>query len=290
LGVPRRLNRRWGEVRLPKFGRVRFCWSRSVGGTVRNATVRREGESWFISFCVEDGQADAPPNGLPAVGIDRGVVLPLATSDGECLDFLSIRPAEAVRLRRLQKRLGRQKKGSRRRGQTVRSIGRLQKRIRARRADFAHKTAHRLTNTHGVVVLEDLRVQAMTASARGTLQQPGSHVRQKAGLNRSILDKAWGQLRTALEWHGRKNGCSVVAVPAAYTSQTCSGCGEMVAGSRESQSRFCCRACNMVERADVNAARNILAAGLADTARGALAVGRAMKREPPERELANAIN
>jgi IS605 OrfB family transposase len=286
IGEPRRVNRRWGEVGLPKMGQVRFRWSRSIGGAIRNATVLREAGHWYVAFCVDDGQDEAVPNGLPPVGIDCGVVVPVATSEGECLDFQSIRSGEAIRLRRLQQRLARQKKGSRRRRQTVRSIGRLQQRVRARRADFAHQTAHYLTTAHGIVVLEDLRVQAMTASARGTLEQPGSHVRQKAGLNRSILDKAWGQLRTALEWHGRKNGCSVIAVPAAYTSQTCSVCGQMVAGSRESQAWFCCRACGVVEHADVNAARNIMAAGLAVTVRGALAVGRAVKREPPGREVA----
>jgi IS605 OrfB family transposase len=288
IGEPRRLNRRWGAVRLPKFGQVRFRWSRSIGGKIRSATILRDGRHWFAAFCVEDGQGAAAPNGLPPVGIDRGVVVPVATSEGECHDFQSIRPGEATRMRRLQQRLGRQDERSYRRRQTVRNIGRLQQRVRTRRTDFAHQTAHRLTTQYGLVVVEDLRVQAMTASARRTLEQPGTRVRQKAGLNRAILDKAWGQLRSVLEWHGRKHGCSVVAVPAAFTSQTCSACGHRDAESRESQARFRCRTCGAVEHADVNAARNILAAGLAVAARGALAIGRAEKREPPEREVANA--
>jgi IS605 OrfB family transposase len=260
-------------VRLPKLGTVRFRWSQPIGGTIRTATVLQDGGHWYVAFCVDNGQAEPAPNGLPAVGIDRGVVVPVVTSDGQCLDFQAIRPGEATRLRRLQQRLARQQKGSRRRRQTVQAIGRLQHRLRNRRVDFAHQAAHQLTWSHGLVVVEDLRVQAMARSAKGTVEQPGTHVRQKVGLNRSILDRAWGQLRTALEWHGRKHGCQVVAVPAAYTSQTCSACGYQAAASRESQARFCCRACGMVEHADVNAARNILAARLAVTARGALAVG-----------------
>jgi IS605 OrfB family transposase len=281
----RRLNKRTGEVKLPKLGVVRFRWSRPLGGTVRNATVLRDGEHWYVSFCVQDGRAEPTSNGLPPVGIDRGVAVPVATSDGQCFSFETTLPGEAIRLRRLQQRLARQQKGSSRRGQTVLALGRLLHRVRNRRADFAHQTAHRLTTQHSVVVLEDLRVQEMTRSAKGTVEQPGRNVRQKAGLNRVILDKAWGGLRLALEWHGPKNGCSVVAVSAAYTSQTCSVCGHRAAESRESQARFHCEACGMVEHADVNAAKNILAAGLAVTGRRDFAGGRSMKRQPSDLEV-----
>jgi len=275
-------------VRLPKLGRVRFRWTRPLAGVIRNATVLRDGEHWYISFCVEDGRAEPAPNGLPPVGIDRGVVVPVATSDGQCFGFTSIRVGEARRLRRLQQRLARQKKGSTRRRQTVRAISRLMHRARNRRTDFAHQTAHRLTTEHGLVVVEDLRVRDMTRSARGTIDSPGTNVRAKAGLNRAVLDKAWGGVWLALERHGRKNGCSEVAVPAAYTSQTCSACGYRAAESRESQARFCCVTCGFVANADINAAKVILAAGLAVAGRGDLGVARSAKRQPPNQEVEHA--
>jgi IS605 OrfB family transposase len=286
IGEARRLGRHAGEVRLPKLGAVRFRWSRPLGGVVRNATVQRSGRHWYIAFCVEDGVAEAAPNGKPAVGIDCGVVVPVATSDGQYFGGLSMRSGEQRRLAHLQRRLARQKRGSNRRHCTVRTIKHVFERIRSRRLDFAHQTAHVLTICHGLVVIEDLRVRNMTASARGTLEEPGTNVRQKSGLNRAILDKAWGQLRTTLEWHGRKHGCGVVAVPAAYTSQTCSACGHVAAESRESQARFCCCACGVVEHADVNAAKNILAAGLAASGRGGHRVAVPMKRQPLERSVA----
>ncbi len=214
--------------------------------------------------------------------------MPVATSDGQCFDGVGMRPGEQRR------RLARQKKGSNRRRRTVRAIGRVYERVRNRRADFCHQTAHTLTTEHGLGAVEDLRVKHMTASARGTVEQPGRHVRQKAGLNRSILDKAWGRLRTTLEWHGRKNGCSIVAVPAAYTSQTCSRCKHVAAESRESQADFCCVACGYQTNADVNAANTILALGLRASGRGGqvrpLPSGPAgpMKRQPPEREVSRA--
>jgi putative transposase len=288
IGEVRRLGRHAGDVRLPKLGKVRFRWSRPLGGVVRNVTVRQSSGHWYIAFCVEDGATSAAPNGRPAVGVDRGVVVPVATSDGECFHGLGVQSREQRHLAHLQRRLARQKRGSNRRRRTVRNIKRVFECIRNRRLDFCHQTAHVLTTGHGLVVIEDLRVMHMTASARGTVEQPGQRVRQKAGLNRAILDKAWGQFRSLLEWHGRKNGCGVVAVPAAYTSQTCSACRHVAAESRESQAEFRCNACGYGANADVNAACVILAAGLAASGRGGLAVGPPMKRQPPEQDLAYA--
>lgn len=288
IGEPIRLNRRWGELRLPKLGRVRFRWSRALGGTIRNATVLQEGDQWFVSLCVDEGRRETMPNGLPPVGIDRGVVIAVATSDGQCLSFAGVRGGEQQRMKRLQQQLARQQKGSHRRRATRRAIGRVLERVRHRRMDFAQQTAHQLTTDHGLVVIEDLRVQAMTRSARGSVEQPGRNVAQKAGLNRAILDKVWGSLRRALEWQGNKNGCAVMGVAAAYTSQTCSACGYTAAESRESQADFRCVSCGYKDNADVNAAKNILAAGLAVTGRGDLGVARSVKRQPPEQVLAGA--
>jgi putative transposase len=283
IGEPVRLSRRWGSIKLPRLGVVRFRWTRPVGGTIHNVTVRRTGDRWFICFCVDDGRGPAVPNALPPVGIDRGVAIAVATSDGDCWLFKGTRLSEHRRLRRLQQCLARQNKSSRRRQLTVRAIGRLFERGRNRRTDFAHQTAHRLTTTHGLVVMERLQVQSMTRTARGILVQPGRNVAQKAGLNRAILDKAWGKLQPALNWHGKKNGCAIVGVTAAYTSQTCSACGHIAPESRETQAKFRCVICGYHDNADLNAARNILAAGLAVTGRGDLGIARSAKRQPPTR-------
>jgi IS605 OrfB family transposase len=288
IGEPNRLNRRWGNLRLPRLGCVRFRWTRPLGGTIHNATIRKEGQRWCISLCVDDGRSEVEPNRLPPVGVDRGVAIAVATSDGQCWAFKGIHVPEHRRLRRLQQRLARQKKDSHRRQSTVGAIGRLFQRVRNRRRDFAHQTAHLLTTHHGLVVIEKLRVQAMTRSARGTSEQPGRNVAQKAGLNRAILDKVWGKVRLSLEWHGRKNGCAIVGVAAAYTSQTCSACGHTALESRESQADFRCIICGYQDNADVNAAKNILAAGLAVTGRGDLGIARSVKRQPPGREPAHA--
>jgi putative transposase len=285
----RRLNRRWGEVRLPKFGPVRFRWTRPPGGTIRNATVSRDGGRWYVSFCVEDGVTQVEANGRPPVGVDRGVAVAVATSDGDLHDRAFASPGETARLRRLQQRLsrslrthGRNRKSTRR--AAIRAqLGRLNARIRGRRVDFAAQTAVRLVRGHGLVAVEDLRVHNMTASAKGTAEQPGRNVRQKAGLNRAILNKGWGGFLAALEHTARYHGATVVKVNPAYTSQTCNACKHIARESRQSQALFHCVVCGHQAHADVNAAKNILAAGLAVTGRGDLAVGRSTKRQPPER-------
>ncbi|WP_285497979.1 transposase [Actinomadura sp. NBRC 104425] len=130
-------------------------------------------------------------------------------------------------------------------------------------------------------MVEGLKVGDMTAGAKGTIDGPGENVRRKAGLNRVILAEGWGGLLPALEHKARCNGCGIVRVPPAYASQRCWACGVVDAESRESQAVFACTFCGHTGNADVNAAKNILAAGLAVTGRGDLAAGRSVKRQPP---------
>jgi putative transposase len=287
-----RLNRKWARVKLPKLGWVRFRWTRPLGGTIRNATVSRQAGRWYISFCIEDGITEVAPSPRPPVGVDRGVKVAVATSEGELFDQQFITPGEAKRLKRLQQSLSRslrvhgRNRSSNRRDAVRAALGQLNARIRARRTDFNVQTAHRLVSRHGLVAVEDLKTANMTLSAKGTVDAPGRNVRQKAGLNRAILNKGWGGFLLALQSAARYTGTEVVKANPAYTSQTCHACKHVARESRESQAVFRCVACGHQDNADVNAAKNILAAGLAVTGRGDLAVGRFVKRQSPERSAA----
>ena len=108
-----------------------------------------------------------------------------------------------------------------------------------------------------MVAIEDTRTRNMVKSAKGTVDNPGSNVRQKAGLNRAILFQGWYMVRLKLEYKCRWYGRTFVAVPAMNTSRACSQCGSIHAGNRRSQSRFECRDCGYQANADVNAAENI---------------------------------
>jgi putative transposase len=289
----RQVNGRWGEVRLTKLGWIRFRWTRALGGRVRFATVSRDTLGWHLSLCVESELRPAKSNGGPAVGVDRGVAALVATSDGVLVthDFWS--KQERRRRLALEKRLARQRRGSRRRARTVVALGSLRARVARRRRDALHKISRHLATGYGLVAIEALNVRAMTRSARGTRATPGTNVRAKAGLNREILECGWGELRRQLIYKSAWYGATLIEVDARYTSQTCAGCQSVDPTSRESQARFRCRACGRIEHADINAARVILARAIDRTAggpsvaaRGGLAAGRPVKREPPLRATA----
>ncbi|GAA3754709.1 RNA-guided endonuclease InsQ/TnpB family protein [Salinactinospora qingdaonensis] len=276
-----KLNRTWGRAKLPKLGWVAFRISRPLGGTIRSATVSRKGGHWFVSFLVEDGQLTPESHPGAPVGVDRGVAVAATTSGGQFHDREFATTGEKARYLRLQRKLVRQKKTSANRRKTRAAMGRITTRAVDRRADFCAQTANRLTARHSAVVLEDLNTKGMTASAKGVTDAPSERVRQKAGLNRAILDKGWHRLETALRSAARYTGTTITTVNPAFTSQRCHQCRHTAPESRESQAAFRCTRCGHECHADVNAAKNILsAAGHAVPACGDLAVGRSTKQEP----------
>jgi putative transposase len=270
----RRLNRRWGEVLVPKLGWVRFRWSRPVPNARSYRVTRDHTGRWHIAFAAIPPAIPGPGTG-EVVGVDRGVAVSAALSSGELLSVPGPHPAERRRLKRLERRKARQRKDSHRRARTRLAIARLKDRERARRRDWTEKVSTELARRFDLIRIEDLDVRAMTRSARGTVAQPGRNVRQKAGLNRAILANGWGVLLDRLE---DKAPGRVERIYPAYTSQRCSACGHVAPGNRESQA-FRCVACGHQAHADVNAALNI-AAGHAVIARGGEPLGASTNREP----------
>lgn len=266
-GHVRRLNRRWGEVVVPKVGPVRFRWTRAVGEVKSYRVTRDRAGRWHIAFAQPPRPLDRQPTGA-TVGIDRGVANTLATSHGKFLHAPAMTKAERGRHARLQRQLARQQKGSSRRARTQRALARLRAKEADRVKDWVEKTTTAFVLGHDLIALESLAVRNMTRSGRGTAASPGRNVRAKAGLNREILAQRWGLFSRRLKDKAALAGVVVVEVPAAHTSQRCSACGHVSAESRENQAAFRCIACCHIEHADTNAARNILAAGRAVTARG----------------------
>jgi len=273
----RRLSRKTGEVWVPKIGWVRFRWSRAVPGEVKSFRVNRDRAGrWHVAFAVIPPPVAGPGTG-EVVGVDRGVAVSAALSSGELLSVPGLRASEAERLRRLKRKLARAQRGSNRRKQVKAAIGRLTAREADRRKDWAEKTSTDLARRFDLIRVEDLKIADMVRSARGTIAAPGTNVRAKADLNRSVHAAGWGSLVRRLE---DKAAGRVERIDPAYTSQTCNACGHRAADNRESQAVFRCRACGHADHADVNAAKNI-AAGRAVTARGALQpLGGAVNREP----------
>lgn len=240
-----RLNAKWSMVTIPKLGPVKFRNTRPIDGTIKTATVSLDALGWHISLGCEI-EHQAPANSLPIVGIDRGVANTLTLSTGEHLSVPDSLNAIERRHGRAQQILARRKKGSKRRLRQLRRCAKLSaKRARIRR-DWHHKAALGIAEQFGTVVLENLKVVNMTASGVG-----------KRGLNRSILNQGWSAFETILAYKLEERGGTLVKVPAAYTSQTCSECGTIDKRSRESQASFNCLHCGFTAHADVNAAINI---------------------------------
>ncbi len=267
-----RLSRRWARAKLPKLGWVRFRITRPLGGKVKNATVSRDGEHWYISFLVEDGVITPERHANPgsAVGIDRGVAKVVTRSDGLFHHQVFARDREVEHAATLQRRLARTQKGSARRRHVAVKLGEALAKVGRRRADFAAKTAHTLATSFELIVFEALATKNMTAGV-APKPDPGQQgaflpngAASKSGLNRSILDKGWHRIELAARSKARYTGTCVITVNPAYTSQRCNVCKVVDRKSRESQAVFRCTSCGHTEHADVNAAKNILTAGRAE--------------------------
>ncbi|HEV8166233.1 MAG TPA: transposase [Actinomycetota bacterium] len=264
----RRLNRRWGVVLVPKLGWVKLRLSRQVPAAKSYRVTRDRAGRWHLAFAAVPAPIPGPSTG-EVVGIDRGVTVTLALSDGQSYQA----PADQD-VKRLQRRLARAKRGSTRRTKLKARLARLYARNADARRDWAEKVSTEIARRYDLIRLENLDVGSMTRSARGTAERPGRNVGQKARLNGSILRSGWGMFATRLEQKARGR---VERVNPAYTSQRCSRCGTVDRKARESQAAFRCRSCGYRANADHNAARNI-AAGHA--ARGGLALAEPTNREP----------
>lgn len=267
----RKLNRCWGQVKIPKVGWVRFRWSRAVPDAKSYRVTLDPSGRWHVAFAAIPKPIPGPGTG-DVVGIDRGVAVSLALSSGETYHA----PLPSRGVEHLQKRLLRATRGSNRRRIAKGRLARMRARDIDRRKDWAEKASTEIARRFDVIRIEDLRIGNMTRSARGTVDAPGRNVRQKAGLNRAILRSGWGLFARRLE---DKAPGRVQKINPAYTSQMCSACGTTDRKARESQAVFRCRSCGFACNADVNAAKNIAAAGRAVTARGGPQVG-PVNREP----------
>lgn len=253
------------RVYLPKIGWVSFWKSRDTLGSIKNVTVSRRGEHWYVSLQVEMDVPDPLHPAAAAVGIDMGVVTFAALSDGQLIEPLNSFRKHEDKLAKEQRKLSLKTKFSNNWIKQKRKVNRVHQKIANLRHDFLHKESTKVSKSHAIVVVEDLRVSNMSRSAKGTIEEPGRNVAAKSGLNKAILDQGWGLFRTMLEYKQFWRGGAVIAVAPQYTSQKCAECGHVSPLSRPSQAVFSCVACGHTDHADVNAARNILAAGLAES-------------------------
>ena len=255
------------RIYLLGIGHVRVHGHRAVKGRVKTITAKREGSRWYAVLSCDDVPAEPLPETGAAVGIDMGVASFLTTSDGAHVPNPRHLAASADRLAVAQQALARKRRGSNRRHKAVRKVAALHGKVRRSRLDHAHKIALALVRDHDVIGHEALNVANMTRRPAPRPAGDGTYepnrAAAKAGLNRSILDAGWGVFLNILRAKAESAGRVVVEVNPSHTSQRCAQCGHVAAGNRVSQAMFRCLACGNEAHADVNAAINILRAGLA---------------------------
>lgn len=240
-------------------------------GAATSVTVTQDATGrWHVSILCTD-QVDALPATGKAVGVDLGVTDALVLSNGRRLnpedDFNVC--AKQAKVVKYQRRLAKKTRGSINYGRAKTKLAKAHAALSDARRDWLHKITTSLVQDHDVIVIEDLNVAGMTRSAKNTIDAPGRHVAAKAGLNRGILNHAFGQLRQLLEYKADWYGKQVVVIDRHYpSSKTCSTCGQLNSQLRLHDRTWTCTACQTVHDRDLNAATNICAAGLAVKACG----------------------
>jgi putative transposase len=254
------------RLHLMGIGALKLRLHRPIRGTPKAITVRREGRRWWVTIrCV-----DVPAEPLPAtgrqVGIDLGVTVLVATSDGALITNDRHAQRAARRLARAQQDLATKQRGSQHRHRAVEQVAAAHRRVRNRRTDTLHQLSRRLVNDHDLIVHEKLAVSNLVRRPQprpdgaGGFEANGAAA--KSGLNRCIHDAGWGRLLAMIAYKAESAGRSVIAVDPRNTSRTCADCGHVSVENRRG-AVFECQACGHEAHADTNAAINILRAGRA---------------------------
>jgi putative transposase len=229
-----------GFVVLCKIGRVAVRWSRPIAGTPKTVTISQEADGWYV--CIRCADVAIEP--LPLTGRETGIEVGLESfatlADGTMLHNPRCYRRVERRLNTAQRRVSRRKKGSNRRRKAVQLLASAHQKVKRQRQDFQHKTALALVQNYDTIYLEDVQVANMVRNQH---------------LAKSIADAGWAGFRTILECQAVYAGKRVVAVPPASTSQTCSGCGVLVAKG-VSVRWHTCPDCGTSLHRDHNAAKN----------------------------------
>ena len=236
---------------LSKIGRIPLRLHRPLQGTPKTVTISREADGWYaIITCVDVPRQTLPPTGQE-IGIDVGLKVFLVTSHGLVVENPRHHRKSERRIAKADKHVARCQKGSKGRRKALARRAKACQHVKRQRCDFHHKVALQLVRENDTIYLEELQIANM--------------VRNKH-LAKSISDAAWGQFRAILEAKAACAGRQVMAIPAQYTSQDCSSCGERVPKSLSVRTHVC-PSCGLVMDRDENAAINILRAGQARQAR-----------------------
>jgi putative transposase len=239
-----------GRVYVAKVGHIKVEWSRDLPAVPSSVTVIREPDGRYYTSFVVEREATPLPICDREVGIDLGLNSLIVTSGGEVTPNPRLLRKAQRRLQRAQRVLSRKQKGSANRAKAQHRVAVVHRRVRETRLDHAHKTALKLVRDNQAVYAEDLCVSGMA----------------RTRLAKSVADAGWAQLLRCIQEKAARYGRRFARIDRFEpTSQVCSACGVNDGPKPLSVRKWTCSACGAVHDRDVNAARNILAAGRADS-------------------------
>ena len=245
------------EMKLPE-ARCRYFQELLLQNKWTSLQITRRGRKVVVNLTFEVVKEPLPATGA-IVGLNRGVVSTIATSDGKHIQGSL---PDAKRRRRLQRQLSRAEKGSRKRGKKLAIYSNFRYKEALAKRNELHRITSQLIADHDFIVMEDFNIPAMTRSGRGTLENPGTDVALRASLNRSILEQGWGLIQLQLAYKAEWAGKQVAKVSPQFISQDCSSCGHRRSGPHPNRI-FRCRNCGLRLNQDTNAAINVLRLGQA---------------------------
>jgi len=234
---------------VSKIGDVKIKLHRPVEGKVKTLTLQRDRlGNWYACFSCEV-EAKPLPLSSEMVGVDLGLTTFATLSSGDTIERQRWMKRDEQELKRIQRKVSRLDKGTPERGRAIKALNHVHIRIKNRRADFAHQESRKLVNRYGLIVFEELDIQEIQQNENRTI-------------SKGIADVAWGQFVSQTSRKAAEAGRGVLQVDPKNTTQACSGCGAMVRKDL-SQRVHHCPDCGLKMGCDLNAARNILARGLA---------------------------
>lgn len=260
------------KVFLPKLGWLKYFKSRDIDGKVKSITVKKLADGYYISVLIEKelkkGKWSDIENiaELNPVGIDAGVKKIITLSNGayfKPLDLSKIdnkitKEQTKLNLKRHSRKKGDKTKKSKNYIKQSKKVSKLYKKKADVRYDYLHKLSAAIAKNHGLIAVENLKVSNMTKSAKGTAENPGSKVKAKSGLNKSILNQSWSMFYGMLEYKALLNGGHLIKVNPARTSQECPLCHYTHKDNRKTQEDFTCKSCGFSINADLAGAINII--------------------------------
>lgn len=247
--LPQNVHVKDNAVFVPKIGWVKMKQHRSLEGTIKNATFKRDMVgNWCVVVMTEFDLPDIViPAPIKAVGLDMGLKDFLVTDSGKRVSPPKFYRASECKLKRAQRQLSRKQKGSSNRNKAKLRVAKLHAKVASQRQDFLHKLSSKLVKQHDAICVEDLCVKGL--------------VRTK--LAKSISDAGWGYFRQMLEYKSRWNYKHFVKIGRFFpSSKTCSECGDVNHDLKLSDREWICTTCGSVLDRDLNAAINIKNEGL----------------------------